>query len=307
MLAKDLKSRGFSIHGFLNHTRLLVFTTGLIMYSGLVAADWVEWIADVAVDAQTSDNINRTSFKEDERADRFVEPKMSLGRNNQLSDFTRLRLTADINTARHNKYSLLDYTSQGLAFSLRHKFGLGLQVPWIGLAGSFANANYRDNNRDSTINEMGLQFGKRISPRVDIVAELAGKQRRSDDSTVFDQDSRRFSLTANTLLKQNLLLSLGYAHRRGEFNASCNGDNIGQVLAAVPDLDFHLDEAFRNDPAKPFCVYQLDGTANFLSAFLSYALNGHNSMNLGYEFQRGSASGFVYENNIWRASYIYAY
>lgn len=279
-------------------------------------AEWSEWIAEVEGRFARHDNINYSAFSNDVLSDHALIAAASFGRYFHFGNATRLRLTADVEAGKFDKYDPLDYIQAGATAALNHKYGLGPEAPWVRAQFSLASLNVDSNMRDSTIYEIGVQSGKRLAPRFDGQVGLVYRSRDGKNgptvdplvpTDVFDQDSVTFSLGGTYLATESVALIFGYAHRRGEFDSSCTGGNVAQVLAAegtnVEALAF--DDAYKL--SQPMCAYKLDGETNTFSFDVNFALGRQTSLRVGVERQDGKGDVLDYDNTIYRARFVYLY
>lgn len=277
------------------------------------SAEWVEWIADAEVGVVYEDNINRSAWASNEKKDTSLVPSVSVGRVYQLADATRMRLTADFEAAAYDKYDLLNYWKAGAALALRHKLGVGPDVPWVQarLAGAYMDA--RDEMRESKLYSAGLLAGKRFDERIDARIGYTYDVRDGKDgpvsspsipTDVFDQRVQTVSLDAGYILADRLLVTAGYAYRSGDVDSSCDAENIAGVLAGEDVKALAKESAFRD----PFCVYRLTGRVHSISLSASYSvLKGHGSLNLGLQRSYGKSRSLDYESSIIRAGFVYSY
>jgi len=295
---------------------IFVFLCGIIFLgnSSNSKAEWVEWIADAEVCFTYNDNINRSLFNDERTSNTAHSSYVSLGRYKQLTDSTRLRVTTDLEIGTYNKFELLNYSSAGVTLALRHKLGIGPNVPWLGAHVSATTMNVRDNVRDSSLYNLGLQVGKRFSPRFDGEIKYEYKLRDGEDgeitmknimhgidTDVFDQKSHTLSFIANYLASRKVLMTVGYSYRDGDFDSNCSLGNFETV--------WHEEKVHATTSDKVFggLVYRLEGGAHVLSLGASYALGGHASLNLGFQRQEGKGNTFRWKSSIVHASFIYSY
>ncbi len=251
--------------------RRSLLASALLSGTPLAQAEWGEWITEVDARYADHDNINYSAFANDELNDRALIVSGSFGRYLQLTNATRLRLTADLEAGTFDKYDKLDYTSIGLSAAVTHKLGLGAEAPWVRGQVSVSSLNVDSNMRDSKIYEIGVQTGKRFTPRLDGQIGLTYRSRDGKNGPVvdpalptelFDQKNVTLSVEGNYLLTERLALTLGYSYRDGDFDSACTGGNVATVLASeganVKALAF--DDAY--DLAQPMCAYKLEGKAH---------------------------------------------
>lgn len=302
--------------GVPNPTRVLagMLVTALCMSAGPTRAEWVEWIVDAEARATVNDNVNYSAFSNDELDDNSLSALVSLGRVFQFSDFTRLRLTADVDAGAFNEYNKLNYTQLGATAALHTKFGIGRDAPWVRLHVMGASLGVASNIRDdSTLYEIGARVGKRITSRLDATAGVAYRSRNGRDNNpvvlanvptnVFDQDSTTVSLSLDYLLGERFFLTAGYSYRDGEFDSACTGPNVARVLAAENVKAITFDDAFKL--TVPMCAYKLDGTVHLVELGLSYALGQRSSLRLGVEHRSGEGKVLTYDNTLGRLAFIY--
>jgi len=295
---------------------MLSFVISILLVGVMPAAhaEWQEWITDVDIKYVDHDNINYSAFSNDELSDSAVIPMVSFGRYKQLSDTTRLRLTADIEAGKFDKFDKLDYNQIGITAAVRHKLGLGPKAQWIRGHIMAATLNVDSNIRDdSTIYEVGVKTGKRFTSRFDGEIGLAYRTRdgKNDNpvvnpaipTDVFDQDSTTLSLGGNYLLGENSSLSFGYSYRDGEFDSACTGPNVGTVLAVEKVKAITFDDAF--NLTVPMCVYKLEGKTNTHSLSVNFAVGRQASLRIGLERQDGKGDVLDYENTIARIGFVY--
>ncbi len=291
---------------------LISFSLSFVNPSG-AAAEWVEWIADAEAGLVYDSNINRSAFANNEKNDTALVPSASFGRVYQLDDATRVRASADFEASVYDKYDLLNYWKAGASLAVRHKMGLGPDVPWVQGRLAAARMDVRDDMRDSNLYSAALIAGKRFSERLDARIGYAydvrdGKNGPVSSPTiptdVFDQRSQTFSLDGGYALAERVLLTAGYAYRHGDFDSSCDGENIAAVLAGEDVKALAKESAFRES----FCVYRLTGRVHSISFSASYSvLKGHGSLNLGIQRAYGKSRSLDYESSIVKAGFVYSY
>ncbi|NOY66482.1 MAG: hypothetical protein GXP13_03615 [Gammaproteobacteria bacterium] len=277
-------------------------------------AEWVEWIADAEVGLLYNDNLSQSFFESDERSDSAFLPSTALGRYYQLTDTTRLRLTANFWGRAYNTFDRLNSITGGVTAGVRHKFGFGPDVPWIRADAYVGYRDVRDDARDGVLYTMGLRVGKRFTPRLDGSLGYAYSVRNGGDgevtmkntmfgtsAEVFDQKTQALSLEANFLITRDVLLTAGYSYQYGDFDSMCSAANFETVWASEDVKAVSVDGVFGG------FVYRIRGTRSISSLNLSYALSGHASLNLGYQYQSGKGDAFGYNSSIVQAVFMYRY
>jgi hypothetical protein len=289
--------------GYRSVHRIIIFFISIFSFAGTADAEWVEWIADLEGGILNESNINRSSFDSDKRSDAAFIPSASLGRYNQLTDSTRLRATVDFEGGQYNNYKPLNYNRAGITLSLRQKIGFGSDAPWLRPHLSAAYMDVGSDIRDSYLYEAGLRLGKRLTPefdgRIGYVYNV-----RDGKSDVFDQRGYILSIEGGYIITNRFLLTGGYSYWYGDFDSAYTYKNISHVTAGEEIKAMTTDYAFN----EKFWIYKLEGKANIISIMASYSLlNGHGSLNVGYQQQSGKAYTLEYLNSIVRASFIYSF
>ncbi|MFQ5543385.1 MAG: hypothetical protein ACE5FY_03425 [Nitrospiria bacterium] len=266
-------------------------------------SEWVEWIADGEIGYAFNDNMTNGMFDSAKEEEQIFEPSISAGRIYQMTDFTRLALTADVKYQYHKTFSRLDNIAFGSTLGVEHKFGIGPFIPWIRTDLSAARIESRSRFRDGAKYVVGLRVGKRLHERVDLQAGYVFDTRKSDRSRVFDLEGHRGIVKASFLMTKWTLFSIGYGLRDGNTVSNCRQEIIDSgVLSGIIEGTPVLDDAL------PGCAYKTTSTTQDLAADLSYAFfSGHASFNLGYVYKRSTASKFTYKNNIYRSSLNYSF
>lgn len=304
--------RLFSVKKTLFGLLTVIAVSATLLFSTSASAEWIEWIADAETGVRVHKNLNRSSFADDEREDSEYFLGLTLGRYNQLADSTRLRLTFDLDAGFFGKYGLLDYRKAGLSLSVRQKLAFGRDAAWVKPNMYAAYLDVDDDARDSVLYGAGVQFGKRLTERLDGRVGYMYESRDGEDgdtipglaSDVFDQESQTVSVEASYALTERVLLTGGYAYRSGEFDSSCTPTNFVEALQRADISAMIVDDAYSEN----FCTYKVSGAINTFSMDASYSLfKGHGSINLGYEMNEGEADDLSYSSSVVRALFMYSY
>ncbi|GMR18317.1 MAG: hypothetical protein BMS9Abin33_0724 [Gammaproteobacteria bacterium] len=277
-------------------------------------AEWVEWIADAELGVQRNNNISQSFFESDKKSDSVFLPSVALGRYYQLMDTTRLSLTANSWVRTHKTYDRLNSITSGITVGVRHKFGIGPEVPWIRADAYAGYRDVRDDVRDGMQYTMSLRMGKRFTPRLDGSlgyvyslrdggnGEPTMKNAMFGISTeVFDQENQTLLLETNFLITRDVLLTAGYSYLYGDFDSFCSAANFDAVWAVEDVKAVAVDNVFDG------FVYRIRGTRTISSLNLSYALSGHASLNLGYLYQSVKGDVLGYNSSIAQTTFMYRY
>jgi hypothetical protein len=244
---------------------------------------------------------------------------ISAGKYFQLNDTVGLTLAVDAAMTRHDKYSRLDSFSFGVSSSLKKKIGLGYFAPVLRLSVAAAHLDSKHNPRDQWVYNAGFGISKRLHDRFDISLQYSYKDTQADDVPVIDNPflvSRgitgdAYDLTTNRIdalgifsATERLSLYAGYARQQGT------------IIASTPRYIEILDisDAVAPDPVfgEEIVAYTFDADSNIYMTGLSWAINGHTSINLGYERRESKgaakdARAFTYDNSVFHTSILYGF
>ena len=325
-------------HTVIRRIPFLIFLTTMLILPvpRFTNAEWVDKIFDGEVVTTYDDNITNAFSDSDEKNEIMFDPSISLGRYYQLGNFTRIRATADIKGNIHDRFNRLNSVFVGATLAASYKMGLGLYKPWLRVHSSGGYLEVNDDLRDSVIFETGLTIGKRIHERVDVQAgytydfrEGRGNTSKNLDlfgsvfpntnghghsdhvqkfamfsdisGSVFDQAGHKLSILSNFLVTNKILISLGYSIRHGDITSTNNGQNSMEVWDDIRAIT--LDNSYN----KPLSTYKIRSTIQEISLGMTYALSGHTSLNLNYNYTDGNASGQSYFANILNIGFNYSF
>jgi hypothetical protein len=279
-------------------THVLVWILALAWPGRPASAEWADWMLDAGLQTSFDSNLNRASLGSEEDWDVSFRPSVRVGRVYQLAERTRVSVSAELAGDIFSRFDDLDAVDTSPEVALLHKFGLG-DAPWLRL---FASGGYRavqDGRRSGPHFAVGGVLGKRFSSRLDARLEYHFSGRYGGDGPpvaplvsddVFDQQSHHVSLEGRFLLSEELLATLGFEYRRGDFDSNARSNRF-QILA-----EKHV-EAVAMDTVFGGWVYRIDGNAYSPSVHLNYGLGRRWSVDLAYRFQYGEGGGLSYQNH----------
>ena len=285
---------------------------GLTLLSGPVLAEnaqWVEWIGDIELTVGSNDNLNVSAFSNDKEDDNLFRVRGTFGRFYQFNGNTRAHIAVGLASDDYTDVDLMNAITTSLDLGVRHKFGLGFDVPYIQF-----NINYEDRNVDADLRDSEnltatIEVGKNMTDRFSLAGSVAvhsndgnaGETIAPVSNEPFDDDFWTASIFADYVLAEDWLLSLDFTRREGDFHSACTPVNVAIVLANEQVQAITLDEAFNG------CAYQVDGSANIVSASLGYAISSHSAINVGVQFFGGEADVLSYSGRTFQISYNYRY
>jgi hypothetical protein len=299
------------------HTRVFHATLGLWLLITLECAEAGTWFFDVAATAAHDDNLSRAELSDDTKGDAYGEVSGSAGQVFQLTGNTTLVMSASGRYVRFDTYDGLNRWGAAFDANVRHKFGLGRDVPWASLGFSVEHQDFDKNVRDSWFYSTGLRVGKTLGERLDLFGGLSYLVRRADHSRgvsetdlgpegeeesdgfnsggAFDLDGWQVSLGADFFATQQLAISAAYAYYDGDVvSSSTPYHEIVEYATAIT-----RDPAFGGD----FYAFRLEAKSHTYSLDLNYALGRDSSIGVGYErMQTKGDYGNDYDSNIVRVT-----
>ncbi len=205
----------------------------LSLLPGPVAAEWMDWSAELELAVGSDDNVN-LAIDEYAEEDEHLALRARIGRAYQFDagahSNTRLRLNADATRKFYNDWDDLTRTRLGVGAELQHKFGLGMGAPRLAAGFSAHYEDVRDGDRESWSGDVHLGINKRLGPRLDLGFKLFYRTREGQDwtpgvpmidSDVYDTDHQGATLAAHYLLQPRLRLSAAASYFDGEFDSDC--------------------------------------------------------------------------------------
>lgn len=284
----------------------------LLLTAPAARAEWVDWIAEASSGFEFSDNLNRSAFRDDTVSDFSWTATGRAGRVFQASEKTRISLAAEFASAVQFRWTGYDRVRGSGEVAVLHKFGVGPDIPVLRVFGRAGYLAVDDGDRSGGVYETGFSLSKRVSPRLDGDLFFSYQNRDGGNGTtvvptlptnVWDQENFEVGFNTHYLMWPNILASVGYAYRDGEFDSSCTPGNVGKVFTR----EGSNVKAIAVNNIFGGCVYRLGGHTHQFSANLNYGLGDHFSVDLGYKFQQGQADVLIYRTNIVTLSVLYRY
>ncbi|MBF0344140.1 MAG: hypothetical protein HQL06_07905 [Nitrospirae bacterium] len=295
----------------INKVRYVV--SGLLLvfvFCQTASAEWGEWVLNTSLEGGFEDNINFAIDKNGRLSDIAISPSIVFGRYYQLGDYTRLRIVADLKAKAYKRYDGLDSLSSGVDVAVTHKFGLGQEVPWLRVHSFAGYLAVNESLRNSWLYNGGVAFGKRFSERFDMLLSYDFIYRNGSNNknvaegflgNPFDQVGHKGTLSLSYLLTERLLASLSYSVYSGDITSTNEHNDMLKLANFTKALVW--DETFK----RHLWTYKLNALSNEFTIGLSYALNGHTSVNVSYIRVDGYTSDLHYYDNLVLTSIKYTF
>lgn len=227
------------------------------------------------------DNLSRGQLKSDIKDDTALVVAAGGGQFLHWGSGTQAVLKLNVRKETYFQYEGLSNLGLGLNASVRTKFGLGADAPWLRLSAATTRLEYHNDIRSGWLNVGGLAVGKRVSDRLDLRAQYQFERKTVDDAVavvpgisgeVFDLTSRTVSLGAEFALTERTALSCSYDRRTGDI-ASSTKINLAT---------FRVSDAVNRDPVFGPGVfgYRLHAVTHSIGLGGSYALGPNQALDL---------------------------
>ncbi len=200
-----------------------------------------------------------------------------------------------------DQYNAFNEIGAGASASLRYRFGLGPQAPWILLEERIGYDRFQETVRSGWGESLRLRGGIAISERIALEAGyIFGNFAAPDD--FFDEQGHAANARVIIDLTSSLQVVLGYTYRAGNV--------ISYAVPPRPDILMLTSElrpvtTFGTNPL--YTAYRLRGQTNAVSVSAEYALTRYLSVQLAYEYAVTSHDPLQYENHLVEAKVAFAY
>ena len=268
-----------------------------------------EWLLDADAGMLYDNNLTRAQESADIRADGAAFLSASVASFLPFDGSDRLTLSADLSCEAYFRFHGLDVIALGGSATYRHKFGVGLDVPWLLAAAVVSYDGYQGDVRTGARYALRAELGKRFTQSFD--GSLGGiydrRYQRHDQPVVPGISGKPFELSgssayarASYAFNENLLVGARVSVRRGDVESTTrpNREIFEASSAIAPDPTFGPN----------FFAYSLRGTTEAATLTASWALNDRTSFNVGYSAERTRAyDGLEYRNWVATISLAYHY
>jgi hypothetical protein len=279
-----------------------VVRTSCVVAAALLAVVAPAARADTFAEARAGvvydDNLTRAQRDADIRADTAARVAASGGWYVAPTGQDGLSLWVHGEADAYARFHGLDTVSAGAGARWRHKFGVGLDVPWLAVTLDASHGAWRDDIRDGNRLDARLEAGKRFGETFDASLGVTLDRRTADhdrpvvpgiSGKVFDLSGRSAFARAAWDVTPDFQVGVRADVRRGDVVSTT------RINFAI----FEASDAIAADPAfgPGFFAYRLRGTTTTATLNLSYALSDRASLNLTYADARTRAyDGLDYRN-----------
>ena len=129
-----------------------------------------DWIFDFRSGFLYNSNVSNSDRSADIEQDEAWRTVLSAGQGFQLTDDLRLSLFAEVDSEVWRTYAGLTNVRPSLTSSLRYRFGLGKDAPWLRLETKFGYADFNEARRSGWDVRPALRGGVSLSERIRLEA-----------------------------------------------------------------------------------------------------------------------------------------
>ena len=267
-----------------------------------------QWTFDLGAERIYDDNLPRAQSAADIVSDSATRFSLAAARPLYTDGRTSLGFGVETRIVLYDRYHGLSHTALGGALSLRHKLGLGLDVPWLEARVSASREGYREPLRDGDRFGAQLGGGWRLSEAFQVSA--GGRYdrfvSRNDLPSVpglsgksFDAQGRSLYARAAFDATERLQLNAGVAQRKGDVVPSTRRNRaiFSASNAVSPDPVFGSD----------YFTYRISGaTTRSATLGASWAIDERSSLSASVAGDRTKArGGLAYDGTVVGVQYLY--
>jgi hypothetical protein len=278
--------------------RSLFFILLLGISGNSARADW-RLEGETGVEYQS--NLSNSDRADEEKEDWAWLSHAMVANGWQLSRDLRLTLAADFRSQVWARFCALDRAGGGGLATLRYRFGLGNQAPWISLDNRFGYDRYRDTSWSNWNESVALRGGIALSPRVALELGYEFENRTAPDD-FYDLQGHTIDARVIADISPSWQCALGYSYREGDvisFAVPARPDifSIARVRPGVPI--FGMNPLYNG--------YRLSGRTHTVTVSLGYRLTRYVSLQFGYDYSVTLHEPLVYDNHQVQAQIVFAY
>jgi hypothetical protein len=260
-----------------------------------------EWHFEGATGALYDSNLSNSDRAADVKEDWAWSTDVSIGNAFQLSRDLRLNLGTDLHGQLWDEYGGFNEIGGGPSSSLRYRFGLGRQAPWILVENRISYDGFQESMRSGWNESFGFRSGFAISARIAVEAGYTFENFAAADD-FFDLQSHSGNIRVIVDLTSSLQIAVGYRYREGDVISYAVPPRRDILMLAS---DFQPVTTFGTDPL--YVAYKLLGRTHSISVSAGYAIMKYLSIQAAYEYSVTSHDPLQYENHFVDAKIALSY
>jgi hypothetical protein len=272
----------------------------------IVATPTLRARADWRIEAGTSglyDSNLSNSDRESDRKDDWAWVTNVLFANGwQLTRDLRLSVGGDFRGEVWSQYDSFNAIGGGALATVRYRFGLGSQAPWIALEERIGYDRFQEEDWSGWDELVRLRGGVSLSQRIALEVDYTFENISARDN-FFSRQSNSIHFRAIGELTSAWQLAIGYTYRQG--------DVISYAVPSRPDI-FAVAQTVRPGvttfgSSPLYNAYRLVGHTHSMSILTSYAITTSMSVRLSYEYAVTLRDPLRYQNHRVQAQIGFAY
>ena len=261
----------------------------VLLCASLQSAKAGKWIFDFRSGVLYDSNVSNSDRPDEREADLAWRSDFAAGQSFQLNDDLRLSVFGEVESHLWATYDGLSNIRPGLVPSLRYRFGLGKNAPWIRLETKAGYANFAESGRSGWEVRPGLRGG--LSMAEHVALEVGYEyQHYAAREAVWEQDGHSVSLRGKIELTSSTQLSIGYSYRYGDVTAA--------AIPPRPDFVAIADvREFINTFDELYMAYRFPASTHAGSIGLSQTLGHGVALQASYEYRYTTHDSLHYLNH----------
>ncbi len=258
------------------------------------------------------ENITRASSPGDWKDANRHEALLSLGQHREWRTGLLTAGSIELGAEDVTHFNLLTAATQGLAGTVRWKFGFGPFAPWVAVDAGLRHRASRLDFEDGWTTTAALRTGKRLTSNLRFSAE-ADWQQQDSRGAMFDLRHHRVFATVTWDITSWLQLSHGNGRLWGSFTANASptvwpralSGGLGPAIAAYYNtVPWAVTDAY----GRGWVTYRVDGHVSFWWLELSPALGRNTSLPLRYESRFAvNRVGVKYRQDLWSLALLHKF
>jgi hypothetical protein len=271
-----------------------------VLLAMALSAARADWRVDAETGAFYDSNLSNSDRASDVKDDWAWQTNLRVGDGFQLARDLRLNLGVDLRQQVWARFDAFNNVAPGGTASLRYRFGLGRQAPWVLAENRVVYAFFKEDDRSGIDNEFRIRGGFGITQRLAIEAAYSFDTYAAKNP-FWDLSGNSGAIRLTFEVTSSLQVTFGYLYR--------NGDVISYAIPPRPDIVALTSdrESVNSFGSPPYTAYRLRGVTNALSASVSYTFSKYISVQVNYEFRNTTHSPLEYVNHLVEAKIAFAY
>jgi hypothetical protein len=259
-----------------------------------------EWRVEAETGAIYDSNLSNSDRATDVRDDWAWRSHVTAGDAFQLTRDLRLNLAADLRGELWDRFGDFNNIGAGASASMRYRFGLGRQAPWILLEDRAGYDHFQDHAQSGNDNVASLRGGIALSPRLALEANYEFENHVAPDD-FYDRQVHRAGARILLDVTSSLQVALGYTYD--------GGDVISYAVPPRPDIArFAIEREDEDEFGLPLrTAYKFAARTHALSIAAAYQVMKNASVQLSYEYAVTTRDPIEYEKHLVQAKIALAF